>query len=100
MVEMLSCWLPSVTMPLLELVLLESLQQRRERQSDICIRTLASGGGVPLQSHRKLWKAVAVPPQTLIGRLPLEQGSDHRETLPKRVSDDSQRFGFRRLKKL
>ena len=65
-------------------------------------RTFVKGsylqGGVPPRSHRKLWTAVAVPPQTLIGRLPLEQGSDRRETLPKRVSDDSQRFIFRRQK--
>ena len=36
--------------------------------------------------------------KTLNGRLPLKQGYDRRETLPKRVSDDSQRFIFRRQK--
>ena len=30
--------------------------------------------------------------ETLNGRLPLEDGSDRRETLPKRVSDNSRRF--------
>ena len=34
--------------------------------------------------------------QTLNGRLPLEDGSDRRETLPKRVSDDSRHLIFRR----
>ena len=32
--------------------------------------------------------------ETLNGRLPLEDGSDRRETLPKRVSDNSRRFNF------
>ncbi|MEC8278891.1 MAG: hypothetical protein VX026_14320, partial [Myxococcota bacterium] len=36
--------------------------------------------------------------QTLNGRLPLEDGSDRRKTLPKRVSDDSRHFIFRRRK--
>ena len=36
--------------------------------------------------------------ETLNGRLPLEHGSNRHETLPKRVSDDSQRFIFRRQK--
>ena len=36
--------------------------------------------------------------QTLNGRLPLEHGSDRRETLGKRVSDDSRHFIFRRPK--
>ena len=35
---------------------------------------------------------------TLNGRLPLEHGSDRRQTLPKRVSDDSRHFIFRRRK--
>ena len=34
------------------------------------------------------------------GRLPPEEGSDRRETLPKRVSDNSRRFVFRRRKKI
>ena len=33
--------------------------------------------------------------ETLNGRLPLEDGSDRRETLPKRVSDDSRHLIFR-----
>ena len=33
-------------------------------------------------------------------RLPPEDGSDRRETWPKRVSDDSQRFIFRHRKKI
>ena len=37
--------------------------------------------------------------QTLNGHLPLEHGSDRRETLGKRVSDDLQHFIFRRQKK-
>ena len=37
--------------------------------------------------------------QTSNGRLPLKHGSDRRETLPKRVSDDPQHFIFRRRKK-
>ena len=37
--------------------------------------------------------------ETSNGRLPLEDGSDRRETLPKRVSGDSRRFIFRRQKK-
>ena len=37
--------------------------------------------------------------ETLNGRLPLEDGSDWRETLPKRVSDDPQHLIFRRQKK-
>ena len=37
--------------------------------------------------------------QTLNGRLPLEQSSHSRQTLRKRVSDDSRRFIFRRRKK-
>ena len=32
------------------------------------------------------------------GRLPLKLGSDRRETLPKRVSDDPRHFIFRRRK--
>ena len=36
------------------------------------------------------------PLQTLNGRLPLKLGSDRRETLPKRVSDDPGHFIFRR----
>ena len=38
--------------------------------------------------------------QTLNGRLPPEDGSVRRETLGKRVSDDSRHFIFRRPKKL
>ena len=38
--------------------------------------------------------------ETLNGRLPLEHGSDRRETLGKRVSDDLQLFIFRRRKKI
>ena len=38
--------------------------------------------------------------KTLNGGLPPEDGSDRRETLPKRVSDDSQHLIFRRPKKL
>ena len=38
--------------------------------------------------------------QALNGRLPFEQGSDMGETLPKRVSNDSRRFIFRRPKKI
>ena len=34
------------------------------------------------------------------GRLPPEDGSDRRETLGKRVSDDLQHFIFRRRKKM
>jgi len=34
------------------------------------------------------------------GRLPPEDGSDRRETLGKRVSDDLQHFIFRRQKKI
>ena len=34
--------------------------------------------------------------QTSNGRLPLEDGSDWHETLPKRVSDDSRHFILRR----
>ena len=37
--------------------------------------------------------------ETSNGRLPLEDGSDWRETLGKRVSDDLQHFIFRRQKK-
>ena len=37
--------------------------------------------------------------ETSNGRLPLEQSSDRRETLAKRVSDDLQLFIFRRRKK-
>ena len=37
--------------------------------------------------------------QTLNGRLTLEHGSDRRETLGKRVSDDLEHFIFRRRKK-
>ena len=37
--------------------------------------------------------------ETLNGRLPLEDGSDRRETLPKRVSDDLPLSIFRRRKK-
>ena len=40
----------------------------------------------------------ATRPETLNGRLPLEDGSDRRETLPKRVSGDSRRFIFRSRK--
>ena len=36
----------------------------------------------------------------LAGRLPPEDGSDRRETLGKRVSDDLQHFMFRRQKKI
>ena len=36
--------------------------------------------------------------ETMNGRLPLEHGSDRRETLAKRVSDDLQLFIFRRRK--
>ena len=36
--------------------------------------------------------------ETLNGRLPLKHGSDRPETLPKRVSDDSRHFIFRRRK--
>ena len=36
--------------------------------------------------------------KTSNGRLRLEQGSNRRETLPKRVSEDSRRFIFRRRK--
>ena len=36
--------------------------------------------------------------KTSNGRLRLEQRSDRRETLPKRVSEDSRRFVFRRRK--
>ena len=36
--------------------------------------------------------------ETSNGRLPLEDGSDRRETLPKRVSDDSRHLIFRRRK--
>ena len=36
--------------------------------------------------------------ETSSGRLPLEQSSDRRETLGKRVSDDSRHFMFRRPK--
>ena len=39
------------------------------------------------------------PRQTLNSRLPLKLGSDRRETLPKRVSDDPQHFIFRRTTK-
>ena len=38
--------------------------------------------------------------ETSNGRLTLEDGSDRRETWPKRVSDDSQRFIFRHRKKV
>ena len=37
--------------------------------------------------------------ENLNGRLALEDGSDRRETLGKRVSDDLERFTFRRRKK-
>ena len=36
--------------------------------------------------------------RTSIGRLPLKHGPDRRETLPKRVSDDSRQLNFRRQK--
>ena len=45
---------------------------------------------------KKRWKKIV---ETLNGRLPLEHGSDRRETLGKRVSDDLQLFIFRRRKK-
>ena len=38
--------------------------------------------------------------QTLNGRLPLERSLHGRQTPPKRVSDDSRRFIFRRRKKM
>ena len=40
------------------------------------------------------------PFETSIGRLPLEHGSDRRETLGKRVSDDLEHFIFRPRRKI
>ena len=58
---------------------------------------------VSLEYLRHLGKSICefrVFVETLNGRLPPEHGSDRHETWPKRVSDDSQRFIFRRRKKI
>ena len=54
------------------------------------------GFGITHRGKNKKTREFQIFSETSNGRLPLEHGSNRRETLPKRVSGDSQRFIFRR----
>ena len=82
---------------------------RRERRANL-FRNLDRVGAIVLVKKSSKWElssrffgrlkfSGSNFSETLNGRLPLEDGSDRRETLPKRVSDDPQHFIFRRRKK-